>query len=104
MAQINEKTGLIESISVDNEKLELKQELLWYAARGPRSIDNKTASQGSGHYFFRSNETKAFTMNKQKIISVSIYKGFAVVKFILINLVIYSDYFRKTCSRNPSAL
>ena len=76
MVQLNQKTGLIQSVSVDDQKLELEQEILWYAAREPQYYDSGyLKNRGSGIYMFGSNQTNPFPMRNPQGIFVSIYKG-----------------------------
>ena len=75
MVQLNDKTGLIESISVDNETLELEQEILWYPAKEPQD-KNAWTGVNSAIYKLRTNQTNPFPMQKEEGISVSIFKGF----------------------------
>lgn len=75
--RLNETTGLIQSISLDGEKLDLQQEILWYAAREPQ-LKNYTKSairRGSGLYLFRPNQTNPFPARKNEGVSILIYKG-----------------------------
>ena len=77
MVRLNETTGLIQSVSVDGEKLDLEQEILWYAAREPR-MKNYTKNlmrKPSGFYIFRPNQTEPFPMRNKEGVPVSIYKG-----------------------------
>ena len=75
MVQLNEKTGLIESISVDDEKLELEQEILWYSAKEPQD-KNAWTGVNSAIYKLRTNQTNPFPVRKEERITVSIFKGF----------------------------
>ena len=78
MVNLNATTGLIQSMSVDGEKLDLEQEILWYAAREPR-MKNYTRNmmrRPSGFYIFRPNQTEPFLMRKREGLPFSIYKGF----------------------------
>ena len=78
MVRLNDTTGLIQSISVDNEMLELEQEILCYAAREPqmKKYTGKFLRRPSGLYILRPNHTNPFPLRKQEGVSVSIYKGF----------------------------
>lgn len=78
MVQLNEKTRLIESISVDGEKLELKQEFVWYAASAPQD-QNMLTGLNSAIYKLRTNQTDPFPIQVQKEIAISIFKGFSLV-------------------------
>lgn len=80
--RLNEKTGLIKSISVDGNERDLEQEILWYAAREPqvKNYTRNLARRPSGLYVFRPNHTDAFPIRKQEGVSISIYKGFGKVK------------------------
>jgi len=75
MVKLNETTGLIESISVDGQKLELEQEILWYAAREPQD-KNRWTGLNSAIYMLRTKQTNPFSMLKPgEGVPVSIFKG-----------------------------
>ena len=73
--QLNRKTGLIESISVDDYKLELEQEFLWYAAETPFD-GNIFTGLNSAMYKLRTVTPypRPIRMQNNKI-AVSIFKG-----------------------------
>ena len=79
---LNEITGLIQSISVDDQKLELEQEMVWYAARAPQDR-NVWTGVNSAIYKLRTNQTNPFPIPRQKKISISIYKGLFLFGVIL---------------------
>jgi len=78
VVQLNEKTGLIESISVDDDKLEVEQEILWYPAKEPQD-KNAWTGVNSAIYKLRTNQTNPFPVPKEERISVSIFKGFTAI-------------------------
>ncbi len=75
--QLNQKTGLIESITVDGNMIDLEQEILWYDARGPqmKNYSSFLMRRASGIHHFRSNHTEPFHLRSMEGLSVSIYKG-----------------------------
>ena len=103
MVRLNETTGLIQSISLDGGKLDVEQEILWYAAREPQ-LKNYTKSamrRGSGLYIFRPNQTSPFPARKQGGVSILIYKGYhSISSILLVYVSLFLMIFRKTCSRN----
>jgi len=72
--QLNKTTGFIESVCVDDQKLELEQEIAWYAAREPED-KNAWTGLNSAIYMLRTNQTNPFPTQKLEGISVLIYKG-----------------------------
>jgi len=84
--QLNQKTGLIESISVDDYKLELEQEFLWYAAKTPFD-GNIFTGLNSAMYKLRTLTPypRPIQMPNNKI-AVSIFKGCSLR--ILIRIII----------------
>ncbi len=77
---MDEETGLIRSISIDGEVVEVSQELLWYAGRTPGPLLHhkkkiRTSKKASGAYLFRPNQTDPFPVRKLEGVSTSIFKG-----------------------------
>ena len=73
---MDEDTGLIRSVSIDGEQIDLKQELLWYAGRKPEQISRISQTTPSGAYLFRPNQTDPFPLVKSKAgVFITIHKG-----------------------------
>ena len=81
---MDENTGLIRSVMIDGNSIDLKQEFLWYASKKPGMIQrsngsglksNSRPSKSSGAYLFRPNQTDPFPLTKSEVVTVSIYKG-----------------------------
>ncbi len=82
MVELHKTTGLIESISVDGQKLELEQEIVWYAAKEPRDR-NVWTGVNSALYMLQTNQTNPFPIPRQnEEIYVKIFKGFCSINMI----------------------
>jgi len=64
---LNETTGLIRSVLIGGEEIELKQELMWYAGKRP--------GFNTGAYLFRPNQTNPFPLVKSEGATTPIHKG-----------------------------
>lgn len=83
---MDDDTGLIRSVMIDGEQIDLKQEFLWYAGKNPGKIKRSKGSRGlknrinkgrpSGAYLFRPNQTDPFPLTKSDTgVTNTIYKG-----------------------------
>ena len=64
-------------MSINGEKIELEQEILWYAARAPEKKKYRKLMwrRASGIYVFRPNGTNPLPIRNHEGVAVSIYKG-----------------------------
>jgi len=70
---------LIQSVSIDGEETELKQEFFWYAGNNRGNMrppnNEEGSAKASGAYLFRPNQSDPFPVRSNEEVATTIYKG-----------------------------